>query len=139
MKGERIGNGHMDEGLFHFRKLIGYRMKAFSEDFARFELELEEKHMNGDGKPHGGVYASLLDTALGFSGCYAGESESRRMAMTLSLTTHFVSPPKGRMMIAEARRTGGGRSTFFAEGQIRDETGELLATGAGVFRYRRSE
>lgn len=133
------GSGHMDESAFHFRRLIGYRMTGFAQDWAQFELVLEEKHMNGDEIPHGGVYATLLDTVLGFSGAYTGDPDRRRMAMTLSLTTNFVAPPQGKVMIAEARKAGGGRSTFYANGQITDDTGRLLATGSGVFRYRRGE
>jgi acyl-coenzyme A thioesterase PaaI-like protein len=58
------------------------------------------------------------------------------MALTLSLTVNYLGRSDGQRMIAEARRTGGGRRTFFAEGEVRDEDGVLLATGSGVFRYR---
>ena len=56
--------------------------------------------------------------------------------MTLSMTTNFLSRPEGRLLIAEGHRTGGGRSTFFAEAAIRDETGVEVATSTGVFRIR---
>jgi len=56
--------------------------------------------------------------------------------MTLSMTVNFLAPPQGGTLIAEGRRTGGGRKTFFTEGAARDETGLLLATATGVFRYR---
>lgn len=127
----------MDDSAFHFRKLIGYQMVGFGENWAKFELDLVEKHMNGELIPHGGVYMALLDTVLGFSGAYTGEPDKRRTSMTLSLTTNFVAPPAGRKMIAEGRKVGGGKSTYYAEGHIKDETGKLLATASGVFRYRR--
>jgi len=47
-----------------------------------------------------------------------------------------LSQAKGQLLIGQGRRTGGGRKTYFAEGKITDETGELIATGTGVFRYR---
>lgn len=56
--------------------------------------------------------------------------------MTLSMTTNFLSQAKGDLLIAEGFRTGGGRKTFFARAQITDNTGELIATATGVFRYR---
>ena len=56
--------------------------------------------------------------------------------MTLSMTTNFLSRPTGTMLIGEGRRTGGGRSTFFAEGTITDDAGTEVARGSGVFRYR---
>ena len=49
----------------------------------------------------------------------------------------YLSRPRGQRLIAEGTKTGGGKSTFFAEAQISDETGEVVAKGTGVFRYRR--
>lgn len=136
---DAIAIGLMDEDAFPFRRLIGYRLTGFEPDWAQFELQLEEKHMNGDGRPHGGVYASLLDATMGLSGCHAGAPDRRLKAMTLSLSTMFVAPPAGTKLIAAARRIGGGKRTFFSEGHIHDDTGQLIVTGNGVFRYRQGE
>jgi len=32
--------------------------------------------------------------------------------------------------------TGGGRRPYFAEATVHDDTGTLIATATGVFRYR---
>ncbi|KJS40822.1 MAG: phenylacetic acid degradation protein [Roseovarius sp. BRH_c41] len=116
---------------------LGYRLSAWFKDFARLELPLEPFLMNRQGLPHGGIHATMLDTAMGFAGCYTGDPERQQMALTLSLTVNYLGQATGTRLIAEARRTGGGKSTYFAEGTVRDETGALLATGTGVFRYRR--
>ena len=117
---------------------LGYRLTDWSEGFARVELPLEPFLMNRQGLPHGGMHATLLDTAMGFAGCYTGDPARAQMALTLSLTVNYLGQARGGLLIAEARRTGGGKSTYFAEGTVRDETGVLIATGSGVFRYRRS-
>ncbi|KNX40528.1 hypothetical protein ROTO_29230 [Roseovarius tolerans] len=117
---------------------LGYRLTEWSDDFARVELPLTPVLMNRQGLPHGGMHATLLDTAMGFAGCYTGDPERAQMALTLSLTVNYLGQARGDVLIAEARRTGGGKSTYFAEGDVRDETGALIATGGGVFRYRRS-
>jgi acyl-coenzyme A thioesterase PaaI-like protein len=85
------------------------------------------------------VLATLIDTASGFAGCYCAVPGNRRRAMTLSLDTHFIgrAKPDGRLT-ATARQVGGGRNVFFAAAEVRDETGALIATGGGVFRYRGS-
>jgi uncharacterized protein (TIGR00369 family) len=93
---------------------------------------------NRQGLPHGGIHATLLDTTMGFAGCQTGDPDRRQMALTLSLTVNYLGQAQGTRLIAEARRTGGGKSTFFAEGTVRDESGAIVATGTGVFRYRRS-
>ena len=125
------------EGPYPFQDLVGFRMADWSTDFARFELDLGPQHMNRHGIPHGGLYAVMLDTCMGYSGCFTGDADDRVMAMTLSLTTNFLSRPTGSLLSAEGRRTGGGRSSFFTEGRITDEDGVLVATATGVFRYRK--
>ena len=116
---------------------LGYRLTAWEPDFARVEMPLAPHLLNRQGLPHGGLHATLLDTAMGFAGCYTGDPERRQMALTLSLTVNFIGQAQGDRLIAEARRTGGGKSTFFAEGTVRDDMDALIATGTGVFRYRR--
>ncbi len=119
-------------------RFIGFQVTAWAPDFARVELEIAAHLANRFGIPHGGVHAMLLDSAMGHAGVYTGDPAHRRLSMTLSLTTNFLSQPRGTRLIAEGRRIGGGKSTFFAEGTVHDDTGELLATGTGVFRYRKS-
>ena len=116
---------------------LGYRLTEWRTDFARVELPLTPVLMNRQGLPHGGMHATLLDTAMGFAGCYTGDPERAQMALTLSLTVNYLGQARGALLIADARRTGGGKSTYFAEATVRDETGGLIATGTGVFRYRR--
>ncbi|WP_425099795.1 PaaI family thioesterase [Tropicibacter sp. S64] len=118
---------------------IGMVMRDWSEGFARFELPLAPFILNRHGNPHGGAHASLLDTAMGYAGCWTGDPERRQMCLTLSLNVQYLSRPRGEVFIATGRRTGGGKSTFFAEGVVEDETGEVIAKGTGVFRYRRGE
>ena len=118
---------------------LGYRLIAWSTDFARIELPLEPFLMNRQGLPHGGIHATLLDTAMGFCGCYTGDPARQQMALTLSLTVNYLGQVKGTRLFAEARRTGGGKSTYFAEGIVRDDNGTHIATGTGVFRLRRDQ
>ena len=121
-----------------FQSLLGFRMTDWSEDYARFELPVTEALGNRYGIPHGGVYATLLDTVMGFAACYTGDPENRWLAMTLSLNVNYLAQPAGSLLIAEGRRTGGGRKSFFADALITDDTGIKVAAGTGVFRYRSS-
>ncbi len=116
---------------------LGMKMTGWSQGWARFEMALAPFVMNRHGNPHGGAHASLIDTVMGYAGCWTGDPEVRQMALTLSLNVQYLSRPRGVLLIGEARQTGGGRSTFFAEALVVDETGERIASGSGVFRYRR--
>ena len=124
------------EAPYGLQRLIGSRMTGWSDGWARYEIDIEDKLLNRYGIPHGGVYAMLLDTVMGHSGSFTGDPERRMLAMTLSMTTNFLSRPTGSVLIGEARRTGGGASTFFSEGTITDDEGTRVATGTGVFRIR---
>ena len=115
---------------------MGFRMIRWEPDLSVFEQHLQPCQLNRYGIPHGGIYAMLLDTVMGYCGCYTGSADDKRLAMTLSLTTNFIGRPTGKTLIAEGRRVGGGKRTFFAEGTIRDENDTLIATATGTFRYR---
>lgn len=115
---------------------FGYRLTGWEAGRASLELPLIPQLMNRSGIPHGGVYATLLDTAMGYSGCYTGDPDRKALALTLSMTVNFLSRPKGQLLIAHAERTGGGAKTFFAEAHIVDETGEMIARATGAFKLR---
>ena len=117
-----------------FMHQLGVYRTGFSEDYARFEMDLGPQHMNPMGIPHGGVYASILDTALGTSGCWEGNPDTYRPSVTLNLNVSYLARLRGTHLICEARRVGGGQSIYFSEGEVRDETGIVLARATGTFK-----
>lgn len=124
------------EAPYPLQSHLGFVLKEWKENFCSLELPLEPFLMNRFGIPHGGVHAVLLDTVMGYAGCYTGDVASPRFTVTLNLNVSFLAQSRGKLLLAEARRTGGGRRIFFAEGQVHDDAGQLVATGTGTFRYR---
>ncbi|MTJ04574.1 MAG: PaaI family thioesterase [Sediminimonas qiaohouensis] len=124
------------EAPYPFQSHLGFSFAAWSTDYCRLELPLTPALMNRYGIPHGGVHAAMLDSAMGFAGCYTDDKDAPRLAMTLSLNVNYLGQARGGTLLAEGHRTGGGRKTFFADGKITDEHGTVIATGTGVFRYR---
>ena len=125
------------EAPYAYGAHIGWDMEDWREGYSRFRLPAEAHLMNRHGNLHGGVHASLLDTVMGYAGCWTGDPDRVQLCLTLALNVQYLSRPRGTVLIAEGRKTGGGKSTFFAEGEIRDDTGALIAKGTGTFRYRR--
>lgn len=115
---------------------LGFEMTGWHEGYARIEAPLADHLMNRQGLPHGGVYAAMLDTAMGFCGCYTGDPAVRQNALTLSMTVNFLARAGGSRLIAEGWVTGSGRSTYFAKAEVRDDTGTLIAEATGVFKLR---
>ncbi len=130
----------LDPGLvehpYPLQRHLGFAVTAWREDYARLEIPLTETLLNRQGLPHGGVHATLLDSAMGYAGCFTGDPKRRQMALTLSMTVNYLAQASGTGLIAEGWRRGGGQKTYFAEGRVRDENDTIVATATGVFRYR---
>ena len=123
------------EAPYPLQSHLGFVLKEWKEDFCSLELPLEPFLMNRFGIPHGGVHAVLLDTVMGYAGCYTGDVASPRFTVTLNLNVSFLAQSRGKLLLAEARRTGGGVAYFSPKDRsttIQDNG----RTGTGTFRYR---
>ena len=99
---------------------------------AVFTLVLRPEHLNSAKVAHGGVLLALLDTTLG-AAARSNDANFTRAA-TLDLSSSFMQPATGKLT-AEGRVIRGGRSIIFCEGEIRDESGEVVAKAIGTFKY----
>ena len=133
----------MDENLredpYAFQELVGFTIEDWQQDYCRLTQPMEPHLANRYGIPHGGVLATLLDTALGYCVCYTGDPDNKQLVMTLSLNVQYLSVARGTKLITEGRKTGGGKSVAFAEGTVFDEHGTVVATATGVFKYRQGK
>ena len=89
------------EPPYPFQRLLGFEITDWDEGFCRLKQPMVAEIGNRFGIPHGGVHATLLDTAMGFSGCYTGDAAVIRQAMTLTITISYLSQPRGAWLIAE--------------------------------------
>lgn len=124
------------EEPYALQRHLGFEITEWSQGFARIEIPIKPHLMNRHGIPHGGVYATLLDTAMGFSGCFTGDPNAKRLAMTLSMNVNYEGRAQGSQLICEGWQTGGGARTFFAQALLTDDFGTRIASGTGVFRIR---
>lgn len=124
------------EQTYPLQELLGFEITRWADGYARVEQPLHQALNNRYGIPHGGVYAVLMDVAAGFCGCWCPVQKRRRTAMTLSLNISYIGQPVGKRLIAEGRKSGGGRKTYFASITLTDDAGTLVATAQAVLRYR---
>jgi len=127
------------EASYPFQETLGFTVTEWTDGACTLKQPLLDHLGNRYRILHGGVHASLMDTAMGFAVAYTGDPALRQLVMTLSLNVSYLGVATGAHVIATGRKTGGGRSTAFATGEIHDETGALIATATGVFRYRGTE
>jgi uncharacterized protein (TIGR00369 family) len=107
--------------------LLGAGRLDASEGWVVVTLEPQEYHYNPLGTVHGGVLATLLDTA---TGCAVHSTLPVGVGYTtLDLTTKFLRPASiaSGMLTAEGTVLSKGRRTALAQAQITDERGALVA------------
>lgn len=126
----------MERPYSGYAELIGYRLIDKAKDFARLSLLIEPRHLNRMEVPHGGVMATLLDSATGFAVAFAGGPDRVLRAVTLSMNIQFIGQGKvGETVIVDGHRVGGGKTVAFAKAEVRSEAGQTLARGDAVYRF----
>ncbi len=98
-----------------------------------FAMPLREWMLNPAGVIHGGVLATLLDSAMTLA--VIAHLDRSKIATTTTLTTHFVRPllADGSEVRALAQILHCGRTHATARAQITDTKGRLIAHGDAAF------
>ncbi len=124
-----------------FNGLIGHEVVAWRHGFVEMRLKVRAELCNANGLLHGGVLMTLLDAASGFACTFNETATARRVSVTLAFTTQFIKAARegDTLAILGAWRPSTSQSTFAAETEIYDQQGDLIATGAGTFRYLKGE
>lgn len=105
---------------------LGMALVEVGDGRAVFELQPEEWHYNPIGSVHGGILATLADSALG---CAVHTKLSAGTAYTsLDLTIKFTRAATldSGLLTCEGRVVSIGRRTATAEAQITDQTGRVI-------------
>jgi uncharacterized protein (TIGR00369 family) len=107
--------------------LMNFRISELSEGHAVFTVEPAEYHYNPIGVVHGGVAATLLDSAMGcavHSTLPAGAGYT-----TLEIKVNYIRPMTAETGVVrcEANIIHVGGRTATAEGKVLDEKGKLYA------------
>ena len=123
-------------GAAGFNARNGIMLTAWDDGFGAVRVDLTADHVNPMQLVHGGLYTAMLDVALAMTGSFRPAPEPLTPGLTLSLTTQFLAAATGDdgYLIAEARRTGGGKSVFFAAGEVLTPDRRVIATASGVFK-----
>lgn len=109
--------------------IIGAEVEAGQ---ATFYMEiLPEKHMNTNQSLHGGVMASLLDTASGMS--VRSLLEESETSATVNLSINFLRPCFSGKLTAKGHVKSKGKKMATVEAELYDEKNKLLANSIGTF------
>ena len=113
-------------------QLLGLKLVEVSEGRAVFTVQPDERHYNGLGIAHGGLAATLLDTALGCA--INSMMPAGKTFTTLEMKVNYVRPIKRERgeLRCEANVIHAGGRVATAEGRIIDEDGKLYAHGTAT-------
>lgn len=113
-------------------ELVGMDLVGLGEGWATFALDPAERHYNPLGTVHGGIAATLLDSAMGVA-VHTTLNEGQTYT-TLELKVNFVraiTEATGRVVASGSVIHRGGRIAT-AEARLTDEDGRLLAHGTST-------
>lgn len=117
-----------------FATSIGAQLTEVREGYAKAELTVEERHLNGAGVCQGGVMYTLADLA------FAGVANSHGI-LTLGISntiTFLKSGQLGDRIIAECTEVYDHHKLPYCDMRITNQRGDLLAVMTGLaYRMRR--
>ena len=108
-----------------FYRWAGIELVEASPGHAEVALEAGPEHVNLQGLIHGGMLATLADTAMGLA--VRTVLESGRRHVTVQLSMEFLAPGKQGRIVARGRTVKVGRQLGFAEADVVDGRGQVLA------------
>jgi uncharacterized protein (TIGR00369 family) len=110
--------------------LIGMVLADIGFDRCRIELDLGPRHMQPFGIVHGGVIATLLDTATFWAG-YLRLPQGTGL-VNVDLKLNYLRAVTGGRLRAEGSCLRAGRQITVAEASVFDESGERIAHGSST-------
>ena len=114
-----------------FTDYLGIRTLGMQDGAFVLELDLERRHMSRAQRVHGGVLFSLLDTALGRA--VIERTAPGRGCATVELKINYFRPVQFGTVRASGRCVQKTKSLAYAEGDIVNGEGKLLARATGTF------
>ncbi|MDT3416994.1 MULTISPECIES: PaaI family thioesterase [Brevibacillus] len=110
---------------------LGLKGEFVDENTYRFDVPLTPFMHNSLGVVHGGILATLIDSAMG--SLINRSLPPDRYAVTTELKTNYLRPGKGQRLRAEASFLHRGQTLVVMQGSVYDEQDRLIAHGTGTF------
>ena len=114
--------------------LLNMRSESVSPGRSRIVYEVGAEHLRSRGIAHGGIIATLMDTALGLAA--SSKAPDGLDVVTAQISVNFIRPAwAGERLVASAEVRHSGRKTAVVTGEIHTEGGSLVATGSATLVF----
>ena len=117
--------------LSRFSVLVGFEVERLYEGGAVLSMRVDDRHRQIHNVVHGGVIASLADTA-GAIAAYTVSALGVEL-VTIELKINYLLPIADGKVEAEGRVLRAGRNFTVADCDVRNEQGELAAKALMTF------
>jgi uncharacterized protein (TIGR00369 family) len=113
-----------------FPEHMSMKLVSIDLDRASVELQTARCHLQPYGNVHGGVVATMIDTATFWSAFMRIPEDAGLVNVDLKL--NYLKPVKSGLLRAEGMTIRSGRSISYAEARVLDEHGDLIAHGTST-------
>lgn len=114
-----------------FVRFLGIELGELKRGEATLHLEIRDELRRNNGVAHGGVVASLVDTAAAFATLTLVEPD--QTTTTIDLTVHYLRPLLEGRATAHARIVRAGRRVLVISVDVFDDAEVLAATALSSF------
>ena len=123
----------------HFGAMLDMEFDVFDPGEVTYRMDIQEKHLATPRAAHGGAVSAFMDATMGV--CALSQVvEENKVVSTIEMKISFVSPALiGNTLIGRAQTIKKGKRIVFIEGEVHNETGQLIAMGSGTFNVYPAE
>jgi len=108
-----------------YAQFLGLEMCETGADQTGICLDVREELKQNQGVVHGGVIASLIDTASAFA--ILGVLQQNEKVTTTDLTIHYLRPVTSGRMVAQAKIVRAGKRRFVVSVEV-ENNGAMVAS-----------
>mgnify|MGYP000964106368 CR=1 FL=1 len=129
----------MNRDTSGLREHLGIRYAGMDNGAVVLELDIAAEHLNVSDALHGGAIATLVDIACALAARTPPGKEAQPVpadalrVATVSLALHFTRGVREGRVRAFGRRLSAGRRMVFANADVFDAEGRLVANGSGSY------
>lgn len=114
-----------------FAKLMGMRLVDLQLDLAVIKIDMRDDLRHPGGILHGGVTATLIDTAMAYA--VRTRVEPTAPTATIDLTVHYLRPHIDGTFTCTAKVVRAGRRIFTVSADVHNEKEVLIATAISTY------
>jgi acyl-CoA thioesterase len=112
-------------------QMLGMKLTELRPDEAVFTMEMRDDLRQPSGVLHGGVTASLIDTAMAFA--VRTRLDRKDATATIDLTIHYLRPVTEGIITCTAKLVRAGKRIFTVSAEVHNQEGKLIATALSTY------